>query len=408
MQEKIIEYARLIVETGVNLQKGQKVLICCPVECADFARILTDIAYEDGAADVLLEWRDDHISRAHWMCADDSLFDSVYQWKADMRNSLAKEKTAYIFIVGDDPENLKGVDPERLRRYDVASGRDLKYFYDMETSNGFPWCVAAVPVKRWADTVFPDAENSMQQLWDAIFKTVRITGDGKAPEKWKEHCNNLRNLAEKLNKLNLESLHYENTLGTDLTVELPENHNWLSGGDVTQDGVPFVANMPTEEVFGAPKKTGVNGKLCASMPLVLNGNIVEGIVFTFKDGRIEDIHADSGEELLRAAVEADEGAHYLGEVALVPYDSPISNSKILFYETLFDENASCHFAFGQAYSGCIKGGDFMKTEELIKAGINAESCTHIDFMVGTSDLSITGKTRDGREVKIFEKGNFAI
>lgn len=407
-EKKISEYASLVIEVGVNLKKGQPVMISCPVENAPFARMLTELAYKKGAEDVMVEWRDNFVSRMHWLNADDKLFDSVYPWEADKRNTMAKREAAYIFVCGDDPENLKGVDPERLRRWDVATGRDLKTFYDLETSNGFPWCIVAVPVKKWADKVFPDDENSMEKLWDAIFEAVRINGDGTAPEKWKKHCENLENKCKILNDLKLRSLHYKNSLGTDLTVEFPENHMWLGGGDVTHSGTKFIANMPTEEVFGAPLKTGVNGKVYASMPLVLNGNIVEGICLTLKDGRIVEADADKGAEFLRSAIDADEGAHYFGEAALVPYDSPISNMGILFYDTLFDENAACHFAFGQAYSACIKGGDNMTAEELLKEGINAESCTHIDFMVGTKDLSIVGTTRDGKEITVFENGNFAL
>ena len=203
-------------------------------------------------------------------------------------------------------------------------------------------------------------------------------------------------------------MRYKNSLGTDLTVELPENNRWLAGGDVSKAGFKFVANMPTEEVFSAPKRDGVNGALYASKPLVLSGNIVEGLRLEFKDGRIVDVHADTNEEVLRKAVDTDEGSHYLGEIALVPSDSPISNSGIIFYNTLFDENASCHFAFGEAYPSCVAGGEEMSEEELLERGINAKSGTHVDFMVGTADLSITGTTRAGKEVTIFENGNFAF
>ncbi len=406
--KRIKEYADLIVEVGVALQKGQKLMVSCPVERADFARLIADKAFSLGAADVIMDWRDDTVSRAHWLYADGNLFDKVYPWDADKRNMLAKEGAAYVFICGDDPECLKGVDPDRLRRWETARGRDLKEFFDLETSNGFPWCVAAAPTESWAVKVFPDAENAVEKLWDAIFAAVRIDGSGEAAERWEKHCDSLETICKKLNDLDLRYLHYTNSIGTDLYVEMPENHMWLGGGDTLKSGRRFVANMPTEEVFCAPLKTGVNGTLCASMPLAYNGNIIEGIRFTFRDGRIVEAHADTCEDILRGAVGTDDGAHYLGEIALVPYDSPISDTGILFYETLFDENASCHFAFGQAYSASIRGGDDLTAEELLEAGINAESCTHTDFMVGTRDLSIIGTTRGGREVKIFENGNFAI
>ena len=248
----------------------------------------------------------------------------------------------------------------------------------------------------------------MEMLWEEIFKSVRITEDGDAVAEWRAHCDRIEGYAKRMTEYDFAELHYKNSLGTDLIVKMPENHMWLAGGDICRSGVKFVANMPTEEVFSAPMRTGVNGTLVASKPLVLSGSVVEGIRFTFKDGRIVDVHADTNEDKLRMQVELDEGSHYLGEIALVPYDSPISNSGILFFNTLFDENASCHFAFGEAYPACIKGGDDLSQAELMAAGINADSNTHVDFMVGTSDLEITGKTRDGRVIKVFENGNFAI
>lgn len=407
-KEKLAEYARLAVEVGVNLQKGQTLMICAPVENAPLARMITEIAYEKGARDVIVEWRDDFVSRQHWLNADDSLFDKAYAWDADKKNTLAREGAAYIFICGEDPENLKGVLPDRIRRWGIARGRDMKEFLDLETSNGFPWCIISAPVEAWANKVFPNDEKAMDKLWEAIFAAVRVNGDNTASEKWKAHCDRLDEISAKLNGYAFKTLHYKNSLGTDLTVEMPEKHLWLGGGDTARSGVRFVANMPTEEVFCAPLRTGVNGTLCASMPLAYNGNIIDGIRLTLKDGRIEEVYADHGQDILKDAIDTDEGSHYLGEIALVSYDSPISNTGILFYETLFDENASCHFAFGQAYSACVPGGDDMTAEELLSAGINAESCIHTDFMVGTVDLSIVGTTHDGKEVKVFENGNFVI
>ena len=405
------QYARLVVEVGINVQKGQPVMINCPVDCAAFGRMLTTAAYDAGAKDVIINWRDDYCSRQYWLNADDSVFDAVYPWEAMKRNELAKQCVGCISVAASDPENLKGVDPDRLRRANIAAGRDLKEFMKCQMSNGIPWCVVSVPIASWAKKVFPGVpeEEAMERLWEEIFKAVRITEDGDAVEEWHRHCADIEGKARLMTEFDFEELHYKNSIGTDLTVKMPENHMWLAGGDLCKtNGVKFVANMPTEEVFSAPLRTGVNGTLVASKPLVLNGNVVEGIRFTFKDGRIEEIHADTNEETLRAQVDVDEGSRYLGEIALVPYDSPISNSGILFFNTLFDENASCHFAFGEAYPACIKGGDDLETEELLAAGINADSHTHVDFMVGTKDLEITGKTRDGRVIKVFENGNFAI
>ena len=247
----------------------------------------------------------------------------------------------------------------------------------------------------------------MEKLWDALLAAVRVNGDGGAPGRWRAHVDTLRQRVETLNRLRLERLHYANSLGTDLTIRLPEGHLWSGGDSVTAAGQRFVANIPTEEIFTAPLRDGVEGVVYASMPLVHNGNIITGIRFTLRGGRIVEARADEGEEQLRAAISLDEGAARLGEVALVPYDSPISRQGLLYYNTLFDENASCHLAFGEAYAECVRGGEGMTREELRAAGLN-DSITHVDFMVGYPDLSITGYTRDGREVPVFIDGHFAL
>ena len=403
------QYARLVVEVGINVQKGQPIMINCPVDRADFARMLVTAAYDAGAKEVHLNWRDDYCARQRGLKADDSVFDSVHPWEVMKRMELAKEGVGCISVAASDPENMKGVDPDRLRRANMAAGRDLKDFMRIQMSNGIPWCVVSVPIASWAKKVFPELseDEAMERLWEEIFKAVRITEDGDAVAEWRAHCDRIEGFAKRMTEYDFAELHYKNSIGTDLTVKMPENHMWLAGGDYCK-GVKFVANMPTEEVFSAPLRTGVEGTLVAAKPLVLNGNVIDGIRFTFREGRIVEIHADKGEETLRAEVELDEGSHYLGEIALVPYDSPISNSGILFYNTLFDENAACHFAFGEAYPACIKGGDDKEVEELKAAGINVESNTHVDFMVGTRDLEIVGTTRDGRKIKVFENGNFAI
>ena len=245
----------------------------------------------------------------------------------------------------------------------------------------------------------------MEQLWDAIFQAVRVSGDGTAVEKWEQHLATLHQRLETMNRLNFKTLHYTNALGTDLTVELPEGHIWEAGDDITLSGQSFIANIPTEELFTAPLKTGVNGVVYSSMPLVHDGAIIDKFHFVVKDGKIVEAHAEKGEETLKGAISVDEGASYFGEVALVPYDSPISNQKILFYNTLFDENAACHIAFGEAYP-CLEGGKKMSKDELKAHGLN-DSFTHVDFMIGTADLSIVGTTHDGQQVPIFVDGNFA-
>ena len=404
MNEKLREYARLLIQVGLRVQRGQRLVISSPVECAFFARMCAEEAYAIGCKEVVMNWHDDAMARLKYLHADDSIFDEVALWRSHFFNDHALEGAAYLAISASDPENFKGVDTNRAQQ---ASGKALKDFDRLQMSSGFPWCIASIPIPSWAKTVFPEVseEQAMEQLWDAIFQAVRVSGDGTAVEKWEQHLATLHQRLETMNRLNFKTLHYTNALGTDLTVELPEGHIWEAGDDITLSGQSFIANIPTEELFTAPLKTGVNGVVYSSMPLVHDGAIIDKFHFVVKDGKIVEAHAEKGEETLKGAISVDEGASYFGEVALVPYDSPISNQKILFYNTLFDENAACHIAFGEAYP-CLEGGKKMSKDELKAHGLN-DSFTHVDFMIGTADLSIVGTTHDGQQVPIFVDGNFA-
>ena len=402
------DYAQLLIREGLNIQPGQRLVINCPVDCAPFARLCADAAYAAGCRDVLMKWRDDYLTRAKYLHAADDVFDQVNAWEADMLNTVSAEGAAWLAIHADDPENLKGVDPDRIRRSQIASGKATESFRQREVRNEFPWCVASIPTATWARAVFPDLEEAraMERLWEEILHACRVDG-GDAAANWRAHSAELQRHVAILNEYAFQSLHYKNSAGTDLTVKLPEGHFWAGGAEkCVTSGVDFSANIPTEEVFTLPKRDGVNGTVAASKPLCHNGNIIEGIRFTLRDGKIVEAHADKGEDILRDAISVDEGAAYFGEVALVPWDSPISQSGILFYNTLFDENASCHFAFGEAYP-CIRDAGDKSPEELKALGVNS-SITHVDFMVGTADLSITGLTRDGREIPVFVDGNFAF
>lgn len=409
MEQKLREYAKLLIEIGLNVQKGQTLVISSPVECAFFARLCASAAYDAGAREVVMNWGDDFLTREKYLRAADEVFDSVPAWRERFFNDYAEAGAAYLAISASDPETLRGVDTGRIVRAQKAGGKALEPFNRLQMSNGFPWCVASIPIPSWAGKVFPgvSADEAVQKLWDAIFETVRVTGDGAAVEKWRAHLATLEARKDTLNALRLQKLHYTNSLGTDLTIELPEGHLWSSGASRTAAGRDFIANMPTEEIFTAPLKTGVNGVVYAALPLVENGNIIDGFHFVVREGKIVESRAELGEEFLKAAYTVDEGASYFGEVALVPYDSPISNQGILYYNTLFDENARCHLAFGEAYPECLKGGSEMTREELQAHGLNW-SINHVDFMVGTRDLSIVGTTRDGREVTVFADGNFAL
>lgn len=409
MENKLKEYAKLLIEVGLSLRAGQRLLIQSPVECAPFARLCADAAYDAGCREVVLSWSDDYLNRTRYLRADAAVFDEVPAWRERFFNDYAAEGVPRLVIDACDPETLRGVDTDRILRAQRAAGKALEPYYHTYMNNDAPWCIASIPIPSWAAKVFPDipSDKAVSRLWDAIFETVRITGDGKSAERWRAHLATLEARKNKLNALRFKSLHYTNSLGTDLTVELPEGHLWAAGNGATPKGQPFVANMPTEEIFTAPHRLGVNGVVYAALPLVDNGNIIDKFHFVIKDGQIVESHAEVGEEFLKAAYTVDEGASRFGEVALVPYDSPISNQGILYYNTLFDENARCHLAFGEAYPECLEGGNAMSRDELKERGLNW-SINHVDFMIGTADLSIVGTTHDGREIPVFVNGNFAI
>ena len=405
--QSLQEYAHLLIRVGLNVREEQRLVISSPVECAYFARMCAEEAYAAGCKEVVMNWHDDALTRMKYFHAAEEVFETVPAWRRHFFNDYAKEGAAYLAISATDPENLRGANPARLVKSQRASGEALKEFDRLQMSSAFPWCIASIPIPPWAEKVFPDMtpEKSVDALWEAIFHAVRVNGDGLAVERWREHLDTLRRRTDKLNALRLRSLHYTNALGTDLTIQLPEGHIWESGEDSTPAGQRFIANMPTEEIFTAPLRNGVNGVVYSAMPLVHEGNIIDKFHFVVKDGKITEARAETGEAELQAAISVDEGASYFGEVALVPYDSPISNQKLLYYNTLFDENAACHIAFGEAYP-CIEGGRGMSKDELKARGLN-DSITHVDFMVGTPDLNITGTTADGWEIPVFTDGNFS-
>ncbi|WP_055669059.1 aminopeptidase [Desnuesiella massiliensis] len=402
------KYAKLAVKTGINIQKDQTLVVMSPIECAPFTRMISEVAYEEGAKEVVIHWNDELSAKVKYMKASDEIFDIFPDWQKESQLYYAKQGAAFLSISASDPELMKEVDPMRIARFQKARQIALKEFNQRLMSNKNAWSIVSIPTAAWSSKVFSGVsqEEAIEKLWEAIFKIVRVDKEDPV-EAWNIHKNNLKEKMDFLNSNNFKALHFKNSKGTDLIVELPENHLWVGGAEYTSEGVEFIANMPTEEVFSLPKKTGVNGVVVSSKPLNYGGNLIDNFELTFKDGRIVDFKAEQGYDTLKHLIETDEGSHYLGEVALVPYDSPISNSGIIFYNTLYDENASCHFAIGRAYSLCLKDGDNMSEEELEKAGANS-SLAHVDFMIGTSDLSILGMTKEGKEVQIFKNGNWAF
>lgn len=406
-QEKLAQFAELAVRVGVNVQKGQYVLINTSTDTVEFTRMVVKKAYEAGAGRVDVQFSDQVISRAFFEMAPDESFHYAPEWLGKQRDELIEKKGALLWIDSTDPDLLEGIPTARIMNYNKAAGKVLENYRNAVMSDKIAWSIIAVPSKNWAKKVFPDLpeDEQMDALWDAIFNTVRI-GEGDVVENWRKHIAHLEERAAYLNEKRYKKLHYK-APGTDLTIELPENHLWLTGASKTPESVDFIANMPTEEVYTANLKTGVNGYVSNTKPLVFQGNIIDDFTLTFENGKIVKAEAKKGEELLKELIQTDEGAAYLGEVALVPHHSPISESNILFYNTLFDENASNHLAIGAAYGTCIEGGRNLTEDELKKKGLNV-SIVHEDFMIGSDKMDIDGELADGTKEPIFRNGNWAF
>ncbi|MGX7596516.1 aminopeptidase [Planococcus plakortidis] len=405
--EKLSRYAELAVKVGVNIQPDQKLYIAASIDAAPFVRLIVKKAYEEGARQVFVDWSDDVISRTRFEKAPEDSFSEFPEWKVQEREQLAEQGAAFISVVSQSPDLLKGIDSKRISASQKATGQALTKYRQYVQSDKISWCVLAAPSEQWAKKVFPDLPENEQvdALWEAIFKAVRA--DTKDPiEAWLEHDRTLHTKADYLNDKKYAKLHYQ-APGTDLEVALPKGHLWAGAGSVNEKGHTFMANMPTEEVFTVPHKDDVNGFVSSTKPLSYGGNIIDGFKITFEGGRITDVTAEQGEEVLKELVATDEGSHRLGEVALVPHQSPISDSGILFFNTLFDENASNHFAIGSAYAFCLEGGKTMSADELKEHGLN-QSITHVDFMVGSADMDIDGILEDGTREPIFRGGNWAF
>ena len=401
------DYAELVVKSCMNIQKGQRLVITCDVENADFARLCAAEAYDAGCKEVVMSWEDDELKRMKYLRAADEVFDKVDSWTVDFRNTLSEEGAGFLHIVAEDPELLKGVDPDRITRAQKSAAKPLEAYRKRMMRSECPWTVCSVPSRAWAKAVFPELseDDAVDRLWKEILKACRVDG-GDAIKNWKNHVDEIKKHVDIMNGYRFKTLKYKNSAGTDVTLDLAEGHIWTGGEEKGPNGTMFAANIPTEEVFTVPDRRTMNGTLVATKPLSLNGSIVDGFSFKVKDGKIIEVHAEKGEEILREAISVDEGASYFGEVALVPFDSPINKSGVLFLNTLFDENAACHFAFGEAYP-CIEGAETMTEEEYKAKGVNS-SMTHIDFMVGSADLEITGITHDGKEIPVFRNGNFVF
>ena len=403
-EEMIQEYARNIVEIGLAIKEGELLHINCPVCAHEFARAVAKIAYDRGAKRVHISYRDDYVNREFYLHADIDNVKTFYEYEIEEAKYLVSEKAALLSIVSPIPKIMEGIDPKKMQERSRASNEKFSFYREYSMSNKGKWCVVAFPNQLWADQVFNNKENAYDLLFDAIIKACRIGEDKNA---LMDHMKELEAHKDILNDLNLKSLVFKNSLGTDLKVDLVDDHIWGGGGEFSQNGEYFLPNIPTEEVFTMPHSHGVNGRVYSTKPLNYQGKIINDFYLDFKDGAVVSYHAEENEDMLKSMLESDEGSTRLGEVALISYDSPISNMNVLFYNTLFDENASCHLALGNAYTMNIKNGYEMNLDELKEKGYNS-SMIHVDFMFGSKDMNIIGITKDNKEIKIFKNGNFVI
>lgn len=405
-EDKLNNYAELAVKIGANVQPGQTLVVNATIDAAPLVRLIVRKAYEIGAKLVKVNYTDEAVTRLRYDLAPVESFLEAPTWYAGEMTELAENGAAFLTVLSSSPDLLKGVEPGRIADYQRTYGQAMAKYRQFQQADKMSWTGVAFPSPDWAAKVFPDAPKDQQvgKLWDAIFHACRADREDPIAA-WEEHIDTLQQKSDELNAKKYQKLHFT-APGTDLTIELPEGHIWAQAGSVNEQGTTFVANIPTEEVFTAPLKTGVNGTVSSTKPLSYGGNIIDRFTLTFENGRIVDYKAEEGQDTLARLIEMDEGSHYLGEVALVPFQSPISQSNILYYTTLYDENASCHLAIGSSYAFNIQGGKTMSQDELESHGMN-QSITHVDFMMGSPEMNITGITHDGKEEPVFVNGNWA-
>jgi aminopeptidase len=406
-EQNLEKYAALAVRVGVNIQKGQTLFVTAPLEAVELVRKIAVKAYEAGAKHVYVEWSDEELTYITYKHAPDEAFHEFPKWKAQAREQLVEEGAAFLSIYSPNPDLLKDINPERIANFNKAASTALMNYRSALMADRNCWSIISVPTPAWAKKIFPhlNEEEAIEKLWDVIFDVTRVSLQDPI-QAWQEHNDRLAKMVEYLNNKQYKQLIYEGP-GTNLTVELVENHVWHGGAAISKSGVRFNPNMPTEEVFTMPHKDGVNGVVRNTKPLNYGGNLIDDFTLTFKDGVVVDFTAEKGYETLKHLLDTDEGARRLGEIALVPHHSPISNSNLIFYNTLFDENAACHLALGKAYPTNLKDGAAMSKEELEQHGAN-DSLIHEDFMIGSAELNIDGVTKDGKREPIFRNGNWAF
>jgi aminopeptidase len=401
------KYAELMVKIGLNLQPGQRLLVVAPLPAAPLVRQVARCAYQNGARLVDAFYGDEQLLLTRFQDAPrDSLGDEI-PWPWDVAYQYAQRGDAVLQIAGTDPDLLKGQDPALVQAYNLSRSKSLKPFSLEVTRSTLNWLIAAYASTSWAVRVFPDlsADQAEDRMWQAIFDICRVTQPDPVAA-WQQHLEHLARRRADLTQKQYAALHYT-APGTDLTVGLPRGHLWMGGSVQTTRGVTFMPNLPTEEVFTVPHKEQIHGVVTASKPLSHNGALIENFSLTFDEGHVVDVKAESGEAVLRNLIATDEGAASLGEVALVPYSSPISQSGLLFFNTLYDENAACHIALGRGLRFCLENGATLSEEEVSAQGVN-NSLIHVDFMIGSGQLNIDAITTDGRREPLMRQGEWAF
>lgn len=406
---KLEKYAKLAIRKGVNVQEGQTLLINIKAEHYEFGRMLVDEAYAAGAKKVVVKFGDDYITKSNTIHQDTETLTKIPQWYIDEYDDYLGQDLCRLSVYAPSPGLMADVDGDKLAAVNKAQGQALKAVREYTMANRGQWSLVSLPTLDWARIVFPDMEEeaAYDKLLESIYEAVRISDKNDPVEAWNKHNERLAYQNKTLNELNFKSLHFENDLGTDIVVGLVKDHIWAGGEETSQGGHKFNPNMPTEESFTMPDKKNVNGRVYSTKPLNYNGKLIDEFWLEFKDGKVIDFDAKKEKATLQSLLDTDEGSSHIGEIALISNDSPISNLDILFYNTLFDENASCHMALGRAYPMNIKGGLDMSQEELNAHHAN-DSINHEDFMFGSSDMKITGVKQDDSQVLIFENGNFII
>lgn len=405
--EQLRKYAELLAKVGINVQEGQTVFVAAALDQPEFVTMVVEECYKAGASEVYVEWSHQPTEKLSAQYRTLESLSEVKPWVKATWQFKAENYSCRLWIESEDPDGMNGVDQQKMSKARQATYPQIKP-YRLAMENRHQWCIAAVPGKAWAKKVFPQLseEEAVEEMWRVILLTARADGDDPIAA-WKAHNADLDARCSYLNGLGLKYLEYKSANGTDFKVELLEDGIFAGGKEKTLQGRIFNPNMPTEEVFTSPKAGAAEGIVYSTKPLSYMGELIENFSVRFEGGKVVEVKAEKGEELLKHMVSMDEGAGKLGEVALIPYASPINESGVLFYNTLFDENASCHLALGHGFNECLKGFENYTDEECKARGIN-DSMIHVDFMIGSADMSIVGVTRDGKRVQIFENGNWAF